>query len=103
MSMEYIKAAGLLSEPTEVHDDVAKMLALRFELFYALGGTPTFTELNNMNPTELHACSLARAVHDSRIANIIKDQQATMKNKMAIEEAATKAAGKFANQGAGVT
>ena len=101
--MRWIKGAGYFKEPDGVNEDVANALVPRFELFFALGGVIDSDTFNEMNETELHACSKARAVHDSRIANIIQDRQAALKDRMKLEEDAAGLAGKLINQGQGVS
>lgn len=73
--MKWIHGAGFLPPEEGPQEEVAKLLSQRFELFYMLSPNgPTWDELNGMTQTELHACALAKSVHDSRIANIVKER-----------------------------
>jgi len=74
--VKWIQAAGFIPAEEAPQEEVAKTLAERFELFYMLSPNgPTWDELNGMTMTELHACSLAKAAHDSRFANLIRERQ----------------------------
>ena len=92
--MRWIRAAGLLSEP-EVNEEVAQLLAVRFELFFTLGSSFSCTELNGMNETELRAVAIAREKYEGQHAAFIKARNEEARVSAALGNALDKAASRM--------